>query len=297
MADTRTPLRQLALPVLKNHPLFRPVPAIVRISIRAKSPSDLLQPNSFALPQLPAPALTDKSVGPQFFIRRYRRTQVYASPVEQSRDKSVCKCRWDAGHLDNGFTQQANGKGFERGREGSTPLADQRARAGQSHGWTWPARSDLAQDPAFFSTPTTPFPKGPFTTNLLPGSARPPDEAALKTFLYVTTSTLFAMVYLHAHPNINVTHLSVFSDLCLDWKMEGARNDLDTRIDGVSVNLGLDAMQGGAIGDDDLKRAIWSPETLSDQSLLLQGHFPAPPPPAFMEKEEQLPSYPGPSRS
>jgi hypothetical protein len=235
--------------------------------------------------------------GPQFVLRRIRRSEVYGSTIEESKEKSLCNCQWDQGHLNNGFTQQADGKGYENGREGSTPIADQRADAGLSHGWTWPARSDPSQDPAFFSTPTVTFRKRPLTNNQLHGSSGEPNEELLKTFHYVTTSTMFAMLYLGAHPSVNVTNLQVYNDLSLNWQMEGARNDVEAKICGVEVNLGLDAMQAMSVDQEELKTAILNPESLAEDSSLMQGYAYGPPAPPPFSKDEQLPSYPGPSSS
>ncbi|UZJ56440.1 hypothetical protein CBS101457_005760 [Exobasidium rhododendri] len=298
---------ELAVPSLTNHPIFRPVPVIIRLSVRAKAPSDLLETGVLTLPTLPGGAITngsgpgskDKATpsGPQFVLRRIRRSEVSGSPIEESREKSVCNTQWDTGHVDNGFTQQADGKGYEGGREGSTPVADQRAHAGLSHGWTWPARSDPGQDAAFFSTPTVPFGKGPLSKNQLTGSSGTPTMDMLKSFHYVTTSTLFAKVYLGAHPSVNVPNLLVFNDLSLNWQMEGARNDVDARICGVEVNLGLDASQAMVIDQEELKNAVLQPENLGDESLLLQGYAYDPPAPPPFSRDDQLPSYPGPSTS
>lgn len=282
------------------------MPVIVRLSVRAKTPSDLLETGAFTLPTLPGATpisstngskSSSSSPGPQFILRRIRRSEVYGSTVEESREKSICNCQWDQGHLENGFTQQADGKGYEGGREGSTPVADQRADAGLSHGWTWPARSDPSQDPAFFSTPTVPFKKGPLSQNQLNGSSGVPNEDVLKTFHYVSTATLFAMVHLGAHPSVSMTNLSVFNDLSLTWQMEGARNDVDARICGVDANLGLDGSQAMSVDQEELKRAVLNPESLTEDSPLLQGYAYGPPAPPPFSKDEQLPSYSGPSSS
>jgi hypothetical protein len=294
---------QVAIPPLTNHPVFRAVPVIVRISVRAKTPSDLLETGVLTLPSLPGGSASSggkekaSTTGPQFVLRRIRRSEVSGSTIEESKERRVCECQWDAGYRDNGFTQQADGKGYEGGREGSTPIADQRANAGLSHGWTWPARSDLSEDTPFFSTPTVPFSSGPLTQNELNGSSGKPTTDMLKSFHYVTTSTLFAMVYLGAHPSVKMDGLTVFHDLSLTWQMEGARNDVDARMCGVEVNLGLDASQAVNVDQDELKKAVLNPESLPGDSLILQGYAygPAAPPP--FSKDDQLPSYPGPSTS
>jgi hypothetical protein len=289
---------ELALPSMDAWPMFRPVPVIIRLSVRAKTPSDLLESRKFTLPSLPIQegiASADQAGAPLFYVRRSRSSQVYMSTSEISKERNYCKCLWDGGHLNNGFTQQADGKGYENGREGSTPIADQRAKEGLSHGWTWPARSDPRTESIYFSTPSAPFRKKEAFKSLLPGSTPAPSNDKLQAYEYVSTCTLFAKVYLSVHPSVKVNNLIVSNELGFAWSMEGARNKIDATLGNIDVNLALNARQVAGMPQDDLVKAISAPEALSDQSLLFHVQDNDPPsllPPPFAG-HERPPRYTG----
>lgn len=274
---------------------------LVRLTMRAKSPSDLLEPSQFTLPTIPGassdPCKPAKDQ-PQFVVQQTRQTRVTMSSSDMLQDRSICRCLWDNGHVGNGFTQQADGKGFEAGgREGSTPLADQRASEGLSHGWTWPSRVE-APPMKDITTPLDSKGSKSVDSSTSSSSSNASSSSKSKSFYYASTCTLIGRIFLAARPNIQVQHLHVVNQLLFFWTVEGVRNDIEAEVCAVNVNLGLNDQEAASIHRDELERAILNPEGLNENSTLLKGfHYDGPPPLSLVELDEQLPLYPGPSNT
>lgn len=269
-----------------SHPIYRAIPVVLRCSVRAKSPSDLLElGGALTLPLLPNVLEDDgtdpNNEGPKFILRRemYCRSAKY-SGWEHSTVRSPCQVRWDSSHIGTGFTQAKGSAHFEDGREGATPQADEQASKGLAHGWTWPVRDT---DFAHFTPPINRSPQDAQAIQTHNANrTRSTDSNAslskddLAKYHFVTTATLFGWVWPEASPEIQLQHLRSFYHLDLSWPVVGMRNSLDLFLAQLRVNAGIHANERNLVSDDDLQQAMLDSANFDLDGMFLRD---APPPP------------------
>lgn len=271
--------------------MFRPVPVVLRCSVRAKTPSDLLEMGgAVRLPELPD-RMVDVAVaddagqagGPTFWVQRDTYCRARGGNFERTTARSACKTKWSSQHVGTGFRPGKGSEGFEDGREGTTPKAAQQAAQGQAHGWLWPVRDTEQRNFASPEAAAAPPPGSAAINGAHPDAAgalpRVPADSLAK-FPYVTTATLFGFVYPEVVPRIEIPKLRVYYTMSMLWPMDGMRNDVDVTLGEVGVTLGIHPSERAQIRDSDLRDAVLYPATFDPQGLFLRDA--PPPPPAAM---------------
>lgn len=236
------------------------MPFILRISVRAKSLSDLLSGAAIELPTLPLASVETKDEEerkPSLSIVRHLYTKAERTRAHNLKDYQECFVRWYPHSSSTGFTQQADEKGGEGGSAEGTPVADDRAKRGLDHGWTWPAHDPEGKH---YSTPHAPRFGSQGASSKHAGQRF---EKDIKTCPYVTTATVYGKVLLSSAASVpfEVYHLSTHNRLEFKWDFNGARNK-------VEMDLGFVVMTSGVTSD-----VRWRLSPQEVERRLMGGHY------------------------
>lgn len=241
-------------PKLADLPMHLEVPIILRISVRAKSLSDLLSGESVELPMLPLTTLDEKQEDrtPKFHVTRHIYTKADRTRSHDLKDVQECFVRWHPEYTKCGFTQRSDEKGGEGGASEGTPLADDRAKRGLDHGWTWPAHDPEGKH---YSTPNAPR----FGSKGVGPKQGARFERDVKTNPYVTTATVFGRILMSSAASVpfEVYHLSTYNRLKFKWDFKSS-NKVDMNLGYVVMTSGITPEERPRLSPQDIERRFYA---------------------------------------